>query len=172
MIEKSLSILKSIGADGEIVYDTELKTSVFSDGYVPLYVLGWEVGHDLSTYERYAVSSASGTVAATGLDSLASVGVTEATGLVDGMTEAEAVGRIDELLTSAKKTTDFEKIKDLTVEAEELITALTFEIPLHEYADVFLVKVGVIDPGTFPAKFSSARSPLSDMYKLKPLTEE
>lgn len=172
MIEKSLSILKSIGADGEIVYDTELKTSVFSDGYVPLYVLGWEVGHDLSTYERYAVSSASGTVAATGLDSLASVGVTEATGLVNGMTEAEAVGRIDELLTSAKKTTDFEKIKDHTVEAEELITALTFEIPLHEYADVFLVKVGVIDPGTFPAKFSSARSPLSDMYKLKPLTEE
>ena len=176
MIEGALDILRKVGADGEIVYDAELKTSIYSDGYVPIYVLGWEVGDDLSMYERYALSSNSGAVRSVGFDLLSTVGVTEATGLIstdDGdITQAQAVAMIDEMLTGAEKSCDAEKIKEATLGAERLITDLTFEIPLCGYADAFLVKVGAIDPDSFPASHSAARSPLCDMYLLNPAAIE
>ncbi len=176
MIGDALGVLRSVGADGEIVYDSELKTSIYSEGYVPIYVLGWNVGNDLSMYQRYALSSNSGAVRSVGFDLLSTVGVTEATGMIraeDGdVTEAEAVGMIDELLTAAGKSCDAETIKTATVGAERLITSLTFEIPLCGYADAFLVKVGSVDPGSFPETHSVARSPLCDMYLLRPAAAE
>ena len=176
MIEDALVILRSLGADGEIVYDSELKTSIYSDGYVPIYVLGWKVGDDLSMYGRYAVSSGSGAVRATGLDQLGTYAATENTGTIRvkgiPVTQAEAVDSLDSILTSAISSCDAGQIKKLTLDAEKIITDLTFEIPLCEYADAFLVKDGVIDPDSFPASFSSARDPLCDMYLLRPVNEE
>ena len=176
MTKCALDILKGLGAEGEIVYDSELKTSIYSEGYVPIYVLGWNVGQDLSMYERYALSSNSGAVRSVGFDLLSAIGVTEATGLIttgDGaLTESETVAAIDELLSAAAKTCDAKKIKEATVKAELLISDLTFEIPLCEYAGAFLVKEGVIDPSSFPASHSAARDPLCDMYLLRPAAAE
>lgn len=176
MISNSVAILRSLGANAEIVYDADLKNRVFTDASASIYVLGWDVGHELSLFERYAVSSETDAVRACGLKKLLIVGQSDVSGTLTYTTleggtvttnQAAAVTELDRLITHGTSSIDRdERITDLT-RAEELITELCFEIPLCEYEDVILVRRDIIAQSSIGKDASGSKNPLCDIWKLR-----
>lgn len=180
MITRAIDILRSLGADGEVVFDADLKTRVYSDETVPIYVLGWEVGRGLSMYERYAYTSGSDAVKGCGIDKLYTIGQLDALGKlsykgVDGeakqTTQSDAVEELDNAIKASLATIDRESRNSLLFTAEELISSLTFEIPLCEYESVCLVQCDLVDVTSLTGDATSERGPIAEIWKIKLLGE-
>ena len=176
MLLNSANILRSIGAEAEIIYDSNLMDRVFSDGNAAIYVLGWDVSHDLSLYERYAVSSKADAVKACGLVKLVTVGQSDAAGTLtytssEGNTvttnQSQAVTELDKLITRGMESTDRSVRRENFVHAQEILTELCFEIPLCEYENVILVRRDIIAQGSICKDASGAKNPFSDIWHLR-----
>ena len=176
MLNKSLEILRYLGADGEIVFDADLKTRVYSDENVPIYVLGWEVGEDLSMYERYAYSSASSAVKGCGLEKLYTVGQIDSVGKIsyvdaDGLdrytTQSDAVEELDRAIRLASASINRNERKSLYVTAQHVVSDLVFEIPLCEYNGAYMVRRDLVDVDTLYKSPTSLRGPLSEVWSVR-----
>jgi|GEM_PF-2172232 len=176
MVLDAVDILRSVGAQGEIIYDKELKTRVYSDENVPIYVLGWEVGDDLSLFERYAYTSDSDAVKGCGIEKLYTVGQLDAIGKVtypspDGenisTTQSDAVEALDGVIKAGLSTIDRTVRNSAFIRAQKIVASLNFELPLCEYDSVILVRNDLVDTDTFLADATYSKPPYSEIWKVR-----
>ncbi|MBQ7715613.1 MAG: hypothetical protein IJT70_07070 [Clostridia bacterium] len=178
MLEKSCEILSSIGAEGEIVFDPDLKSRVYSDDGVAIYVLGWEVGDGLSMFERYALSSGSDAVKASGLEKLYTVGQLDALGKIayvdsegkqKNATQSDAVEDLDKAIVSGLSSIDRDERNTMLDISQQIISSLLFEKPLCQYENVCLVRSDVVDVSTLVSDPTYSKGPLSQIWNVATL---
>ena len=176
MLNGAITILRNIGADGEVIADADLKTRIYSDENVPIYVLGWEVSRDLSMYERYAYSSGASAVKGCGLEKLYTVGQLDSVGKITykdaygnvvTSTQSDAVEELDRLIKLGTSSSDRAARRARFIDAEQLVTDLVFEIPLCEYNSAFLVRRDLVDVSTLFDAPTSEAGPLSEIWKVR-----
>ncbi|MBR6918414.1 MAG: hypothetical protein IKN38_09550 [Clostridia bacterium] len=176
MIAGAIDILRKIGADGEIVFDPDLKTNVYSDEGVAIYVLGWEVDRTTSLFERYAYSSKTSAVKGCGISSLFTAGQIDKLGKlsyvdIDGKkknsTQSDAVDDIDRALCAGDALIDRDERCAAFKTAQKIISALTFEIPVCEYNNAYQVREDVVDMTSLYTGATSEKGPLSEIWKIR-----
>ena len=175
MINGAIDILRSIGAEGEIVCDPDLRSRVYSEEDVPIYVLAWNIGRSSSLYERYDYTSGDDAVKSCGIVKLYTIGQLDSTGKVeyvsiDGVrkssTQSDALDDLDEAITASLSSLDRTVRCEAEATAQKIITELCFEIPLCEYNDVCLVRRGEVDPSSLASGASAAKGCLAELWKI------
>ena len=176
MLSAAANILRAIGADAETVYDPDLKTRVYSDEEVPIFVLGWEIGRDLSLFERYAYSSDSSVVKGCGMEKLYTIGQIDAVGevtytLPDGTettaVQSDAVEALDNTIRSGLASVTRESRNNYFAYAAGILGNLTIEIPLCEYNNAYLVRSDLVDTSTLYQTPTPEKGPLSQIWNVR-----
>lgn len=174
-IGRAIEILRTLGADGEIVYDSDLLARIYSDEDVPIFVSAWNLGQAPSLYERYGYSSGSAAVKGCGIEKLFTVGQMDNVGKITYKdlagdakytTQSDAVECLDEAIKAGDSSIDRTKRNASYVTAEQIITNLSFELPLCEYNNVCLVRRDLADAATLFASPSAAKGPLSEIWNV------
>lgn len=175
MVKNASSILKSLGADCTVEFDAGLRGRVFSGSGASIYILGWDLSSGLSMYERYAYTSGSDASRACGVDRLFTFGQLDALGKItfggtDGVVrtsnQSDAVEEVDRAIVSSSASTDREAVNASLINAERIISDLTFEIPLCEYNSVYLFDSDAVDLTSLPENMSIDHDPLSEVWKI------
>ncbi len=181
--EKAAQLLVSLGADASVVFDEDLLYNIYGEGGVGIYSLGWETVKSNSLYERYAVSSESDSVKASGFSFLADGGQLDNFGTVtfyndDGesleYSQADATLILDELIRLGDKSVSFEEKKTAYDKALALINELAVEMPLCQRGSYVYVNSETVDVSTVnrePTEFASVISGLWRINKTETGTD-
>ena len=176
MLNGAANILRSLGADAEIVHDADLKTKVYSEEDIPIFVLGWEIGRDLSLFERYAYSSASSVVKGSGLEKLYAIGQIDTFGevtytLPDGTettgVQSDAVEALDSTIRSGLSSISRASRNECFARAAGILGSLSVEIPLCEYNSAYLVRSDLVDTSTLYQTPTPEKGPLSEIWNVR-----
>ncbi len=176
MLNGAANILRSLGADAGIVYDADLKTRVYSEEDIPIFVLGWEIDRNLSLFERYAYSSSSNAVKGCGLEKLYSIGQIDTMGtlsytLLDGneatTTQSEAVEALDNTIRFGLASISRSSRNSYFACAAGILGNLTIEIPLCEYNNAYLVRQDLVDQSTLYQSPTPEKGPLSEIWNVR-----
>lgn len=175
IFEKAKEHLATLGAKCEIRYSDTLLSDITSSSGLPVFSIGWSVSPSGDLFNRYALSSNSDSVKATGIKALYSNGLISAFGTVEttdedgkpvSLTESDAVALADSILTKEKNITDPTKKAQYRASATEILSKLVFELPVSQRTSVIPVS-DRIDAGTLKTDLTDFRSVSDDIYKLR-----
>lgn len=175
MFEKTAEHLRSLGADAEVVFDSDLMYNIYSDDGVAIYAMGWETNMDGGLYDRYAVSSQSEAVKANGilsiningqLDNFGTVAVTDASGTSTEINTSEATSLVDELILKGKNAANRDVRRGAYTDAIAVLSELYFELPLFTESYEILISDNV-KPESLALDCSSFSGPLSRIWEVR-----
>ena len=176
MFIKAAESLTAIGADAEVVYDENLMSNIYSEEGVGIYSLGWVTGPGADLYERYSLSCGGDAIKANGIQKLyegaiienfGTLYIDDASGERIRMTQSDAVGRLDELISLANSQISPESKKELYGKALGLISELCFELPVYQRGSVNYVREDLVDVSTVYSTPTVYKSLISEIWNIK-----